>query len=58
MRFFDANNNFINQYKGLFQDDKADGFGTVEDSHSNLFQVETGNQEKGKDSGCIINGRL
>jgi len=37
MKFFDANGAFVNQYKGLFGGDKADGFGTVEDNGSNLF---------------------
>lgn len=42
MKFFDTDGTFLCQYKGLFQNDKADGFGTVEDNQNNLFQVETG----------------
>ena len=38
MKFFDDNGNFLNQYKGSFSLDRADGVtGIVEDSSSNLF---------------------
>jgi len=38
MKFFDSNGNFLNQYKGTFSEDRADGvIGIVEDSSSNLF---------------------
>jgi hypothetical protein len=59
MKFFDANGDFLNQYKGTFSEDRADGvIGIVEDNSSNLFQVETGVEEKGKGSGFIKNARL
>jgi hypothetical protein len=38
MKFFDDKGNFLNQYKGTFSEDRADGvIGIVEDNNSNLF---------------------
>lgn len=45
-------------YHGQFILDKADGSGQIEDKDGNFFQAEQGEEADGKDSGCIINGRL
>lgn len=46
MKFFDSEGKFLNQYKGSFMHDKADGLGIVEDNTGNMFQVETGVLER------------
>jgi len=45
-------------YQGQFIKDQADGIGQIEDKAANIYQIEQGDEEDGRDTGCILNGRL